>query len=778
MSKHRFPKCRKLGFDVLEERTLFSVSGLSEVNVNEAQSVAAALAATTVSTSAAAEQSVEILGYDGMLDSTGDSAETGTRYRIFDYWGGAWVDAEKDYQDGDDLLCWAGAASNVLAWTGWGAVGGMTTTDQMFQYFQDHFTDAGSLPQFGWDWWFDGTNPAAGWGSWAQVDVAGGAFYPSYSTYEYIHTRGQGATAQRYSMMDVDQYCRAGYGVALGIFGSIGHAITCWGFNYDSSLSPSDPNYYKGVWVTDSDDNKYTSNGTTAPDRLHYYAVTWDSTSGHYDFNSYSSGAYIGEVDGLERLANTPPPTPLPAAPDDFDSDGISDILWHNQWTGDVGVWLVKNDRAIDWMGLGTMSPSTWEAVGIGDFDGNGISDVLWQNQSIGTVGAWLVNNSGGGFTWQGLGTASASIYKVGGIGDFNADGISDVLWHNQSTGTVGAWIVSSSGGISWLGLGSASAGIYKIAGIGDFNADGISDVLWQNQETGNVGAWLVNSSGAIGWRGLGTASTSIYKIAGIGDFNADGISDVLWQIQETGNVGAWLVNSSGAISWRGLGTASTSIYKVVGIGDFNADGISDVLWHNQQTGNVGAWLVSSSGAISWKGLGTMVPADWKTVCDDTTSSLLASGNAAPECPISPPVQGDRHALLGDAVASAVGAALDASAIAASYQNRFGSDLRSEFGLTDSYVSRVSSDHDPENVSSSASDLGQEVARSAAGAQAGAIDPSVLDRIDLSKWIDDGLHRREDADVFDRLAADRVGGLDDAGFGADWNADVDASLAG
>ena len=58
------------------------------------------------------------------------------------------------------------------------------------------------------------------------------------------------------------------------------------------------------------------------------------------------------------------------------------------------------------------------------------------------------------------------------------------------------------------------------------------------------------------------------------------------------------------------------------------------------------------------------------------------------------------------------------------------------------------------------------------------LDPGVLDRIDLSKWIDEGLHRREDADVFDRLAADRVGGLGDAGFDADWNADVDASLAG
>ena len=57
----------------------------------------------------------------------------------------------------DDLMCWAAAASNVLEWTGWGVVGGMTNTDEMFQHFQDHWTDLGGSSEYAWNWWFDGT---------------------------------------------------------------------------------------------------------------------------------------------------------------------------------------------------------------------------------------------------------------------------------------------------------------------------------------------------------------------------------------------------------------------------------------------------------------------------------------------------------------------------------------------------------------------------------------------------------------------------------------------
>jgi hypothetical protein len=55
----------------------------------------------------------------------------------------------------------------------------------------------------------------------------------------------------------------------------------------------------------------------------------------------------------------------------------------------------------------------------------------------------------------------------------------------------------------------------FSIVGAGDYNSDGMTDVLWHNPLTGEVSAWLMNgvniSSGA--W--IGTMSDPVWKIAG-----------------------------------------------------------------------------------------------------------------------------------------------------------------------------------------------------------------------------------------------------------------------
>jgi hypothetical protein len=65
--------------------------------------------------------------------------------------GGTWHDAEKSpTNEEDDLMCWAAAASNILAWTGWGYPSGTSfaNEDDMFGYYQDHWTDQGGIMEF------------------------------------------------------------------------------------------------------------------------------------------------------------------------------------------------------------------------------------------------------------------------------------------------------------------------------------------------------------------------------------------------------------------------------------------------------------------------------------------------------------------------------------------------------------------------------------------------------------------------------------------------------
>jgi len=223
---------------------------------------------------------------------------TGLSYMLYDAWGGTWSDAEKSpVNSEDDLMCWAGAASNILEWTGWGLVDGMTDTDEIFAYFQDHWTDQGGLMEFGWEWWFSGVNSSQGWSGWSQVDVAGGGFHSSEDFSEYHFTQSNDAQA----MASIDQYLHNGCGTTIGIYGPGGHAITVWGYNYDAA----DPTDYVGIWVTDSDDSKYT---TSPPDSLRYYEISYASGRWYLQ-DCYGSGSwYIGWVDALAQSPSQPPP--------------------------------------------------------------------------------------------------------------------------------------------------------------------------------------------------------------------------------------------------------------------------------------------------------------------------------------------------------------------------------------------------------------------------------------------------------------------------------------
>ena len=47
------------------------------------------------------------------------------------------------------------------------------------------------------------------------------------------------------------------------------------------------------------------------------------------------------------------------------------------------------------------------------------------------------------------------------------------------------------------------------VGGTGDYNGDGTSDVLWRNTATGEVDTWLMNGGHIVGGNAVGTASTA-----------------------------------------------------------------------------------------------------------------------------------------------------------------------------------------------------------------------------------------------------------------------------
>ena len=323
---------------------------------------------------------------------------------------------------------------------------------------------------------------------------------------------------------------------------------------------------------------------------------------GRLIFDSLSNG-------GVEiRLVNP--------AHDDFNGDGISDVLWRND-TGTLTDWLGQQNGSFagNWDNSHETQTTDWQVAGTGDFNGDGRVDVLWRN-GAGTVTDWL-GNANGGFTGN-FANADLNLdnsWSVAGVGDFDGDGKADILWRNNE-GTVTDWLGTANG--SWVGnFDNANVSLttdWQIVGIGDFNGDGHDDVLWRNS-SGTITDWLgTDGGGFVGnWSNANLNLSNNWQVAGVGDFNGDGISDILWR-DTNGTVTDWLGTDSGGFVGNfanASGNLSTD-WQVVGVGDYNGDTRDDILWRDS-AGHVTNWLGTTSGGWTDNSAaaGTFIGPEW-----------------------------------------------------------------------------------------------------------------------------------------------------------------------
>lgn len=197
--------------------------------------------------------------------------------------GGRWKDVEKDPNvSHDNLFCWVAGPSNILDWSGWGQAGGLKTTDDIFLYAQKYWPpnndagpyDSGDDAYDMLEWFFLGDQPEedfpAGGGFHEDID------FPGYCGGDlgddvYVGVCPEDMEADPKALMNL---LDAGYAAAIQMKGDEGgsdggHVITLWGYSVDKSK----PNVMAGIFLTDSDDNKSSTN---PPDRLFYRKVWWD----------------------------------------------------------------------------------------------------------------------------------------------------------------------------------------------------------------------------------------------------------------------------------------------------------------------------------------------------------------------------------------------------------------------------------------------------------------------------------------------------------------------
>jgi hypothetical protein len=244
-------------------------------------------------------------------------------------------------------------------------------------------------------------------------------------------------------------------------------------------------------------------------------------------------------------------------------------------------------------------------------------------NLTLGSVP--LATTALGGYQPFGLiSTGAASGPNDLAVGDFNGDGIPDLVTPDSATGVVAVFQGNGDGTFAAAADDSTGPGSQPLAvAVGDFNGDGVPDLAVALGNQAEVAILLGNGDGTFQPpRMAQTAGSQLYYPLAltVGDLNGDGRLDIA-----TAN------NSIGVSVLLGNGDGTFQPYKLLGSsqgptwitsGDFNGDGILD-LAVTTSTGTVDISLGNGDGSFQ-------------------TFTPIATGNGSnPESAVAADLDGD-----------------------------------------------------------------------------------------------------------------------------------------
>ncbi len=249
----------------------------------------------------------------------------------------------------------------------------------------------------------------------------------------------------------------------------------------------------------------------------------------------------------------------------------------------------------------------------IGDFDSDGKPDIIGLQTSTNNL---LMYTTNGTSTVTGPSTVGTNFFNYDEIvrpGDFDGDGIPDLLARNKTDHDLYLFSGTGTGTVhSGVDISNNWSAMDQLSTPGDFDGDGHNDLIARNTTTGAL--MLYRGNGAGGFAGtstIGTGWTGMDLIMSPGDFNGDGRPDVLARSASTGQLLLYPGTGTGLGSSSVAGTNWSGMKTIIGVGDVDGDGNDDLVAYVTSTSNL--LLYSGNGAGGFKSGSSTIGSNWSS---------------------------------------------------------------------------------------------------------------------------------------------------------------------
>jgi hypothetical protein len=275
-----------------------------------------------------------------------------------------------------------------------------------------------------------------------------------------------------------------------------------------------------------------------------------------------------------------------------------NDILWMNTQAHVFSVWQLDGPSVARSFGVAIPLPSGFFIQGRGDFNLDGSQDLLVWDAA-----------SGGAEVWFMKGINKTSSVRVGArprplkpvaAGDFDSNGVPDILWINTTTKSLSIWFLDHDG--IFLRSADLAASSRPFSNTGDFDGDGRTDLLFGQNGTYEI--WFMNGATAVASRTFDVGSAQDLVVGRL-----VGRPDSIGYHMLNGDVRLLTVNrttTTNALAGTGVGQDWT----LKGIGDPNRDGRGDLQWQRGD-GAIGYWQQNNAGGFTGVGGLPSIPSPW-----------------------------------------------------------------------------------------------------------------------------------------------------------------------